>query len=161
MVQSLVFLVLLVGCCGYAFLRGGIPERIAALIFVAAAILTLVALSSPAIRWHSVEYGAFLVDVATLLSLVALALRANRLWPLWVTALQAIGTTGHAVKLADPEVIRWAYAFALAFWSYPMLALLAFGTWNHQRRLARFGVDRSWSSSSGRSETPPRNGPTG
>jgi hypothetical protein len=159
MVQSLVFLALLIGCCGYAFLRGGTPERAAALIFAASAILTLVALSSPAIRWNSVEYGAFLVDVATLAALVVLALRSNRLWPLWVTALQAIGTAGHAVKLADPEVIRWAYAFALAFWSYPMLLLLALGTWNHQRRLTRNGADKSWSTSSGRWDRRPPAGP--
>ena len=40
-----------------------------------------------------------------------------------------------------------------------MLFLLVLGTWNHQRRLAKFGVDKSWSSSSGRSETPPPIGP--
>jgi hypothetical protein len=27
-----------------------------------------------------------------------------------------------------------------------MLALIVLGTWNHQRRLARFGADRAWSS---------------
>jgi hypothetical protein len=96
-----------------------------------------------------------------LVALFALALSAERLWPLWVTALQLIGTAGHAAELASPEVIREAYAFVMAFWSYPMLALLAFGTWNHQRRLARFGVDKSWSSSSGRSATRPPTGPIG
>lgn len=159
MVQSMVFLALLLGCCGYAFLFGGAPERIAAFIFFAAAILTLVALSSPPIRWHSVEYGALLVDAATLVALLALAFRAERFWLLWVAALQAIGTAGHAVKLADPDVIRWGYAFALAFWSYPMLVLLAFGTWNHQRRLTKFGVDKSWSSFSGPSDPTPPGGP--
>jgi hypothetical protein len=159
MVQSLVFLALLLGCCGYAILFGGTPERIAAFIFVAASVLTLVALSSPPIRWNSVEYGALLVDAATLVALLALAFRAERFWLLWVTALQAIGTAGHAVKLADPDVIRWGYAFALAFWSYPMLFLLVLGTWNHQKRLARFGVDKSWSSSSPRSGLPPPGGP--
>lgn len=56
--------------------------------------------------------------------------------------------------------MRWGYAFALAVWSYPMLFLLVLGTWNHQRRLTRSGVDKSWSSFSGRSDRQRRAGPT-
>ena len=62
-----------------------------------------------------------------LAAFLILALRAERYWPLWVAALQVIGTAGYFVKLADPDVIRRAYAFALAFWSYPMLLLIALG----------------------------------
>jgi hypothetical protein len=150
MVTNLFFDLFLLVCCGYAFWRGGPPERVGASIFVAAVVFTRIAVSGAATRYSSIEAGVVIVDVATLLALVVLALRANRLWPLWVTALQAIGAAGHVVKLMDPNVIRWAYAFALAFWSYPMLALLALGVWNHQRRLAKFGADKSWSSSSDR-----------
>jgi len=140
-------------------LRGGAPERIGSTILAVGSVLTVVAVSAAPMRFGSVEIGIFLVDVAALVGFLILALRAERWWPLWVTSLQVIGTTAHAVKLVNPEVIRWAYAFALAFWSYPMLALLVLGTWNHQRRLAKFGVDKSWSSSSGRSEPRPRTGP--
>jgi hypothetical protein len=154
-----IFYAILALCCLYATVRGGTPERIGAAIFLGAAILTTAALSAPSARWGTVEAGVFAVDVVMLGALIALALFAERLWPLWVTALQLIGTAGHAAKLASPEVIREAYAFVMAFWSYPMLSLLVFGTWNHQRRLARFGVDKSWSSSSGRSGTPPPTGP--
>lgn len=159
MVTNLFFDFVLLVCCGYAFWRGGPPERIGATIFVAAVVLTRVAVSGAATRFSSIEAGILFVDVATLVALLALALRANRFWPLWVTALQTIGATAHAVKLADPEVIRWAYAFALAFWSYPMLFLLALGTWNHQKRLAKYGVDKSWSNSSGPSDLQPPAGP--
>jgi hypothetical protein len=156
-----VFYIILAACCLYAALRGGAPERIGALIFFGAAIFTTAALSTPTARWGEVEIGAFAVDLAMLAALFAVALRADRLWPLWVTALQLIGVAGHAVKLVDAQVIRQAYAFVMAFWSYPMLALLVFGTWNHQRRLAKFGADKSWSSSSGRSERRPPSGPIG
>jgi hypothetical protein len=156
-----IFYAILALCCLYAAFRGGPPERIGAAIFLGAAILTTAALSAPSARWGTVEAGVFAVDVVMLAALIGLALSAERLWPLWVTALQLIGTAGHAAKLASPEVIREAYAFVMAFWSYPMLSLLVFGTWSHQRRLAKFGVDRSWSSSSGRSERPPPSGPIG
>jgi hypothetical protein len=156
-----IFYAILALCCLYASVKGGPPERIGAAIFLGAAVLTTAALSAPSARWGTVEAGVLAVDVVMLGALIALALFAERLWPLWVTALQLIGTAGHAAKLASPEVIREAYAFVIAFWSYPMLSLLVFGTWNHQRRLARFGVDKSWSSSSGRSETRPPSGPIG
>ncbi|HEX6375201.1 MAG TPA: hypothetical protein VFZ91_05730 [Allosphingosinicella sp.] len=41
-----------------------------------------------------------------------------------------------------------------------MLFLLVLGTWNHQKRLAKYGVDKSWSSFSGRSDPPPPTGPS-
>ncbi|HEX8064666.1 MAG TPA: hypothetical protein VF535_15815 [Allosphingosinicella sp.] len=160
MVNTLVFYALLATCCVYVARRGGAPEWIGASIIVVGSLLTLITLSNAATIYRSVEVGVFLVDVAALVAFLVLALRAERLWPLCIVALQLIGTAGHAVKLVDPQILPLAYAFALRFWGYPMIALLVLGTWNHQRRLARFGVDKSWSSSSGRSATPPRNGPT-
>jgi hypothetical protein len=160
MVTNVFFDSILLSGCGYAFWRGGPPERLGATIFVAAVVLTRVAISGAGTRYSSVEVGVFVVDLLTLAALLALALFSNRLWPLWVTALHIIGTTGHAVRLVDPTLIRWAYAFVLAFWSYPMLLLLVLGTWNHQRRKARFGADKSWSSSSDRWDRRPPGGPT-
>ena len=158
MFDGKLYYVLLDLCWIYALLRGGVPERLGAAIVAIGSAITVAAMSSRAGRFGSVEVGAFIVDVLCLIAFLALALRANRYWPLWIVALQIIGTAAHAVKLADPALIGRAYAFALAFWSYPMLLLIALGTWRHQRRLAEFGVDRSWSSSSGRSE--PTTGPT-
>ena len=159
MVNTWVYFAILLGCCIYTGLRGSAPERIGAAILMVGSILTLVTLSSAAKIYRSLEFGVFVVDVATFLAFLVLALRANRLWPLCITAFQLIGTAGHAVKLVDPSVLPYAYAFALRFWSYPMMLMLVLGTWNHQRRLARDGVDRSWSSSSGPSGTPPTGGP--
>jgi len=136
------------------------PEWIGTSIIVVGSLLTFAALSSAATIYRSVEVGVFLVDVAALLAFLALALRAERLWPLCVTALQVIGIAGHAVKLVDPQIFPWAYAFALRFWGYPMIFLLVLGTWNHQRRLAKFGVDKSWSTSSDHLDRRPPAGPT-
>jgi hypothetical protein len=158
--NTLVYFTILFGCCLYTVLRGSPPERIGAAILTLGSILTLVMLSSAATIYRSLEVGVFVVDVATLLAFLVLALRADRLWPLCITALQLVGTAGHAVKLVDPQVLPYAYAFALRFWSYPMMLMLLIGTWNHQRRLAKYGVDRSWSSFSGPSAPPPPAGPT-
>jgi hypothetical protein len=149
-VNSLVYLALLTGCCVFVGLRGAAPEWIGAAVLVLGSLLTFAVLSSTPRIYRSVEVGGFVVDVLALLAFLALALRAERLWPLCVTALQIIGTAGHAVKLVDPNILPSAYAFALRFWGYPMMLILVLGTWQHQKRLAKFGVDRSWSSSSDR-----------
>ena len=160
MVNTLVYLVLLAACCVYVAMRGGAPEYVGGIVIGVGSLLTFAALMpSTATLYRSVEVGVFLVDVAALLAFLVLALRAERLWPLCVTALQVIGIAGHAVKLVDPQILPTAYAFALRFWGYPMMLLLVLGTWNHQKRLARFGVDKSWSSSSRRSAPRPPAGP--
>ena len=160
MVTNLIFDFVLLVCCGYALWRGGAPERSGAVIFLIAVVLTRIAISEAASRFSSVELGILIVDLAVLAALLFLALRAERYWPIWLTALHIVGTAGHIVKLADPDTIRRAYAFALAFWSYPQLFLLAIGTYRHQQRLARNGADPSWSTFSARSDRAPRDGPT-
>ena len=139
------FWTLLVLSCGYAWWKGGGPERIAAAVYFVAVVFTHLARDAAQVWWTSVEAGVFAVDVGVLLALLALALTAERFWLLWLTAFHLLGTTGHLVKMADPSLIRWGYAFIIAVWSYPMLALIALGTWTHQRRVERFGRDRSWS----------------
>jgi hypothetical protein len=137
--------ILLLGCCVYAFWRGGAPERIGTAILAAGSYLTAAALSQPDLSFRSVEVGILIVDILCSVALIALALRAERFWPLWIAAFQIIGTAAHAVKFVDPDIIRRVYAFMLAVWSYPMILLLVVGTWRHQQRLALFGADKSWS----------------
>lgn len=150
-----LYYTLLLLCLGYALLKGGAPERIGTTIVLVGSLLTLATVSSQARSYASVETGVFIVDVVTLLAFLALALRANRFWPLWIAALQLIGTLGHVIKLFDPALMPKAYAFAAVFWSYPMLLLIVIGTWRHQRRLKCVGLDPSWMSSPARSATSP------
>src|SRR3712207_2977593 len=116
--NTVVYFIILLGCSAYTVMRGSAPEQIGAAILLLGSILTLVTLSSPATIYSSLEVGVFLVDVATFVAFLILALRADRLWPLCITAFQLVGTAGHAVKMVDPEVLPYAYAFALRFWGY-------------------------------------------
>jgi hypothetical protein len=155
------FLVLLLACSAYALIAGGTPERIGATIYALSCFITLIVLSAPPMRWLQIEVGVLVVDVVTFILFCALALRSNRFWPIWVSSLLGLGVLGHLGRWAGPDVFWWAYAVILSIWSYPILAIIAIGTWNHQRRLKRFGTDPSWSSSSARSDPPQRIGPTG
>jgi hypothetical protein len=159
------FVALLIVCTAYALLSGGAPERMGASAYALAVAATHLILLTRAARtqnaeFQSVELGVLVVDVLLFISFTVLALRANRFWPIWVSALLGLGVLGHLARWLGPDVIPWAYAAILSIWSYPILVIIALGTWNHQTRLARYGVDRSWSSSSPRSGRRPPAGPS-
>lgn len=143
--NSIVYTTLMIACWIYALRRGGAPEKVGATIWVGSSLASVAVLSDAAFSFRSVETGIVIVDLVTLGALLALALRAERFWPLWIAALHAVSTAGHAVKYLDPEVIRQVYAHILAVWAYPILLLLVIGTRRHQQRLLSFGRDESWS----------------
>lgn len=145
MLHVVVFNMLLLGCCGYALMRGGAPEQIAAGLQLAAALLTPLMLSGINRRFAGVEYGVFAVDAVLLFALVGVALFADRGWPMALAALQLDTTAVHLLKMVDPNVIPVTYALMMGVWSYPMLVIMAIGTARHRRRLKRTGTDRAWS----------------
>lgn len=132
--RMLLFAVLLLGCLLYAFWRGGWPERVGALNMFVGSVLTVLVNSPLSTRYASVEVGILIVDVAVLIVFLALALRTDRYWPLWTTALQILVVLAHLARLADPEMIRNGYGFVMAAWSYPQLLAIGLGTWWHARR---------------------------
>jgi hypothetical protein len=134
------------GISAYALWRGGGPERAVASLLLAAMAATLLAARAQPL-FSDVQTGVLIVDCALFLGLLGVAMRAERFWPLWMTALQGISVAGHGARAVNPNVIPFAYAALEAFWAYPMLALLAIGTWRHQLRLKKFGIDRSWTRS--------------
>lgn len=151
MAVNIVFLALLIACSAYVFVKGGGPERVGMAIYVAGAALTYLtylAVSAPSSVFRGVEVGVLIPDVVTFLAFILLALRANRFWPLWVSALLGVPVVGHVARLLAPQVIPWAYAVVLSIWSYPILLVMVGATWTHQRRLTRNGADPSWTRSS-------------
>jgi len=152
------FPALLLICCLYAFVAGGSPERIGAASYAIACIATRLLFATQSTKFRSFEFGVFIVDVLVFVAFAMLALRANRFWPIWISALLGLGVLAHLARWAGPGTIPWAYQLVASVWSYPILAIIALGVFNHQRRLKQFGTDRSWSSSWARSAPPP--GPT-
>ena len=122
---------------------------------------TILIMSAHSQDWLNLEVGVFIVDVVTFAIFVLIALRANRFWPLWVSAFLGLGVLGHLGRLVGPETFWWAYAVVLTIWSYPIVLLFALGAFLHRRRLTRHGADRSWATSSGPSSPAPPPAPTG
>src|SRR5206468_3717161 len=123
------FRILLALVAGYAFLRGNRDERLAAGVVVAGVIATHLVISPVTSRFGTVETPVMIVDIATFGGFLWVALRSERFWPLWVAGLQLTTILGHVIKLVDFDLFPRAYGAALVFWGYPILLILAIGTW--------------------------------
>ena len=133
MLNPIIYHLLLIAVAAYAFLRGRREERLAAAICVFATIATRLVLSPAPSRYSGVEIGVFLVDVLTLAGFVAIALRTDRFWPLWVAGLQLTTLVAHMLKAIDLNLLPHAYAAAGRFWVYPIFLIIVIGTWrSHQ-----------------------------
>ena len=134
--RYIIFWAILLLTCGYAMWRGRKYEQIAALICVAATVVS-VSMSSPLNqRYVGIEAGDLIVDCTVLIAFVFLALRSDRFWPLWIAGLQLTMSISHLLKAIQPDLLPIAYAAAERFWSYPILAIIAVGAWrSHQRQL--------------------------
>lgn len=129
-----VFRIILALVVFYALIRGSRDERHVALICLLGAIVTTLVLSPLADRFASVERPVVLVDLAVFAGFLTVALRSERFWPLWVAGLQLTTIMGHFLKGVDSQLLPRAYAASLNFWAYPIIIILAIGTWRSQRR---------------------------
>jgi hypothetical protein len=132
-----LFWTLLLLTCGYALWRGRKFEQLSALIFIAATVASVAARSALNENYSAVARSDLVIDLLVLFALVAVALRSDRFWPLWVAGLQLTISLSHVLKAIQPDLLPLAYAAAERFWSYPTLIILFIGAWRqHQRRIS-------------------------
>jgi hypothetical protein len=131
-------------CCAYALARGGTPERLIAILFVIAALATAATgLNEPLLG--QTRWGVFAVDLALLIGLCAVALRANRIWPLWIASMQLFTVMAHLGNMMMPGVRPNAYRWSIILTSLVMVWALVHQTYLHRKRVVRMGAERSWS----------------
>lgn len=134
MPRYLIFWTILLICCGYALLRGRKYERLAAVLFLAATVLSVVAHMYLRAGYSVMNAGEVAVDTTVLVALIAIALVSDRFWPLWAAGFQLVGSMAHVLKMIDVTFAPWGYAVAARFWSYPILLVLFIGVWRQHRR---------------------------
>ena len=135
MPQYLIFWSILLFTCGYALWRGRSDERTSAVVCLLATLATQLVIPPPSDRYSFVDVELVLIDLGVLAAFVAVALRSDRFWPLWIAGLQLTISISHLLKAIDQELLPRAYAAAAVLWSYPILLIIVIGTWrNHQRR---------------------------
>jgi hypothetical protein len=133
MLHKIIYLAALLLVCGYALWRGGKPERQGALIMIFGSLLSVPAAAAVSSLWSRPEYGLLTIDILVFALLVALSLRSDRFWPLWMTGFQATSVAIHLATMTELVVVSKAYAMAQGFWAYPMLTALLMGSLNHHR----------------------------
>ena len=133
-IQTIGTIALLMAC-GYAFLRGGGPERLAAALIFTAWCATPLVQNHDALR-HA-QYAVFALDGVLTLALLGVALANDRFWPIWVTAFQLLELLMHAAMLIDHGVRPRAYWIGMEIWSYLVLVALLVGTWLEAPRRSR------------------------
>lgn len=121
----------------YALVRGRRDERQVCIILVVGVLATHLVISPVAQRFAGLETDVMYVDIAVFAGFLWVALKSERFWPLWIAGLQLTTVLGHLLKAVETHLISWAYGAALAFWSYPIVLILAVGTWRSHRRYLR------------------------
>ncbi|ATI80845.1 hypothetical protein [Sphingobium yanoikuyae] len=143
MIRIFLFNFFYMGTCGFALWRGGLPERLGAILLVADFQLSHWLIRPVALRYSGVEEAMFAVDLAAFMGFFAISLFSTRYWPLWMATVQGCVAAGHMSGLR-PDVIPFAYGNYVALWSYLLLVMLFVATVRHRRRRLRYGADPSW-----------------
>lgn len=128
-VRVYVFYLLLAGLVALTWWRGRGDERLAAAVCVGGTALTVLVGNKLDIHGSEFDLAAFIVDGAIFIAFLVIALRSERFWPMWVAALQLTTVVVHLLMILSPDLPGLIFGTALAFWSYPILLLIAIGTW--------------------------------
>lgn len=143
-VQTALFL--LTGLLAWRFGAG--PERYSAAVLILAKVadVLLHLIVGKGASFRHIETGHLVYDLITLAAFLAIALKANRTYPLWLSSFQLFAVMGHfasGMKTAAPM----AYAVMAILPSYALILVTLLGIWAHARRTRRFGATRAWRSS--------------
>lgn len=144
MLRVALLIALLAVALGYAFWRGGAPERAMAALWLCLAIADpLLHLMAP-LEYRVVDIGHLIIDLTGFSVATCIALTAYRFWPLLVAVLHFLPLLAHLSRSVDLDMHPAAYLI-MQVGSYWLLApLLVAGTWAHHRRLRLHGSDPSW-----------------
>ena len=140
----LVFNLVQAVVCIYAFVRGGMPERVTAVLLLVAGGATYLVPFDPQRGWADLRVPILLIDLALLCGLASIATFANRYWPIWISSLHLIAIAVHGIRVINPDFVPWMYGVAVGKIAYPMLLMLLIGTRRHRQRQLAFGSDRDW-----------------
>ncbi len=144
MIIIMIFVILLLLAAGYAQWRGGAPERLAAAALVIAMVTTMCAGVNGA-TFQGVQWELLVIDFGLFVVLCAIALFADRFWPMWLAAFQMVAVASHGASAYNSNVLPVAYWWIVGKISYPMIVILAVGILRHDRRKRAGFPEVAWS----------------
>ena len=132
-----------------SMLRGAAPERLLSGTMVAMFVLDrgYHALAGGSVVWHRTNLGHVAIDIFVMAVVGRIAVRANRVYPLWIGAAQIIALSAHVYRFSVIEINRYAYDMMQITPSYIQLTALTLGLAFHMWRQKKLGSYPSWRSS--------------
>lgn len=139
-------LIALLVLAALALWKGAAPERAVAGVFLGMMVSDRIyhLIFGNVVRLESIDLGHALIDLAAMVAFVTIALRANRMYTLWIAALQLTAVNAHLAREMTQAMTPIAYVILYIAPSYFQLLVQGIGLWAHRRRLARYGPYRSW-----------------
>lgn len=132
-----LFTVLMIACCGYAFLAGRWEGKCATIMFFAAGLLSIPAANLNH-NWNQTQLPVLGVDLVLLAGLWIVTERSRSFWPVWVFGLHLANIATHIATLISGGWRAEIYQSMQAFWSVPELLIMVWGIMldrrpNHER----------------------------
>lgn len=144
---ALTYNAILLSVSGYAWVRGGRPERIGAAINIAASFVTGALQLFDRRHYAPAEAIVLGIDVAVAMSFYWLAIRITRFWPIWAFGFALANLIMTVAALLLPSVSLFAYHSGLRAYAYLALGALLLGTCRMPRGaddVLKNGSRRSW-----------------
>lgn len=133
-----IFFVLLLLCCVYSAWFGGKDARLAVGMMVIAVFATRAVTLAFTVRWP-----LMIVDTGLFAGLLAISLKSQRYWPLWVTGLHGVTVASHIATLLGPPIPYPVYHGIIAVWSIPVLVVMTLGVMLDQKKGDQNGLCHS------------------
>ncbi|MEJ2410779.1 MAG: hypothetical protein P8Y48_16110 [Novosphingobium sp.] len=133
-----------------ALRRGAAPERIITGACVCEALVHAAyhaVLGGGSVFWHQLNLGHLAIDSTLLAVFMAVAIRANRVYPLWIGSAQIIAVMAHVYRFSLTEIDQLAYYVMSIAPSYIQLTAVTLGLAFHMWRRKKLGSYPSWRSS--------------
>ncbi|MEW9855495.1 hypothetical protein [Novosphingobium sp. M1R2S20] len=131
-----------------ALWRGAAPERLlSGALFACLSLLAIYnRLFARPDLFESVDPIYLVLDVLLLVVIVGVALRANRMFPLWMGGVQIAALGSHLARITLPKLNPSAYAAMTQAPNYMHMAVLGLALAAHVHREKRAGGYPSWNS---------------
>src|SRR3546814_11555383 len=87
--------------------------------------------------YGSVDIGHLIIDMLVAAVFIGVALKANRVYPLWLSAFQLVSVVSHFAREESRKIAELAYFLMNYVPYYALLLILAGGIWRHAVRTRR------------------------
>jgi hypothetical protein len=129
-----LFTVLCLFGWGYALFRGDWPERLGALLLIAASVLSVLVVTPGNGKFTHVEWRVASIDGLLFAAFAALAILSRRSWLIWMASFQLLILISHFPILVRHVIAPESYTIVVGLWPWIMMPILIGATQLASRR---------------------------